>query len=364
MSGGVDSSVAAHLLLEQGHEVIGVFMRHGEQSPVACTSTPLPIVNRPDHKQGCCTAADAEDARRVADKLSIPFYALDLQQEFRQIIDYFVDEYTAGRTPNPCIVCNTWLKFGKLFEYADSIEASYVATGHHARIEPVLSGPPALVRGRDPRKDQSYVLFGIDRKLLRRILLPVGDYEKRSIRSMAAQLGLRVAEKKESQEICFVPNGDYAAFIDAYFREQGARPASRGGEIVNTEGAVLGSHDGVHRFTVGQRRGLGIATGEPLYVISTEPASRRVVVGRREELLRNSLVACGVNWVSVAGIDEPTRARVRIRHQHTAAPATLFPAEDPARVEVRFDEPQRAVTPGQAAVFYDGDLVLGGGWIS
>ncbi len=206
MSGGVDSSVAAHLLTEQGHDVIGVFMRHGEQSPVGVGGGEQ--CDRLDHKQGCCTASDAEDARRVADKLGIPFYALNLQAEFVQIIDYFVAEYTAGRTPNPCVQCNNWIKFGKLFDYADSVGAEFVATGHYARLEKSADGSPSLIRGIDAGKDQSYVLFGIRRELLPRMMLPIGGFEKREIRRMAAGIGLRVAEKKDSQEICFVMRGD------------------------------------------------------------------------------------------------------------------------------------------------------------
>ena len=253
MSGGVDSSVAAHLLLEQGHDVVGVFMRHGHRSPVACSvendGFALPIVTTPvdgrlDHKQGCCTAADAEDARRVADRLAIPFYALNLDQEFKQIIDYFVDEYTAGRTPNPCVQCNNWIKFGKLFDYADSIDAEFVATGHYARLQPRCNASPganepALLRGRDSGKDQSYVLFGIQREYLTRMLLPVGDFEKSAIRRIAADMGMNVADKKDSQEICFVTQGRYDEFV------RGNRDAvDTAGELVTTDGTVVGQHAG------------------------------------------------------------------------------------------------------------------------
>lgn len=259
MSGGVDSSVAAHLLVEQGHEVVGVFMRHGEEAVEACSvdgkqaNCPLlPLLNnRADHKQGCCSASDAEDGRRVADRLGIPFYALNLQAEFRQIIDYFVDEYTAGRTPNPCVMCNNWIKFGKLFDYADSIEAEFVATGHYARMRlSVEDGVPSLTRGVDKSKDQSYVLFGIERHLLSRMLLPVGAFEKSKIREIASGLGLNVAEKKDSQEICFVTNGKHDEFVRARRRN-----IDTSGQIVTTDGQVVGEHPGIERFTVGQRRG-------------------------------------------------------------------------------------------------------------
>src|SRR6186997_1464701 len=236
MSGGVDSSVAAHLLVEQGHEVIGVFMRHGEQSPAACDAG----TDRLDHKQGCCTASDADDARRVADKLGIPFYALNLQSEFVQIIDYFVNEYTAGRTPNPCVQCNNWIKFGKLFDYADSVDAEFVATGHYARLEILDDGSTALLRGVDAAKDQSYVLFGIRSELLRRMMLPVGRFEKPAIRRMAAGVGLRVADKKDSQEICFVRRGRYDDFV-RHRRED----VDTAGELVGTDGMVVGQHDGI-----------------------------------------------------------------------------------------------------------------------
>ena len=236
MSGGVDSSVAAHLLLEQGHDLIGVFMRHGEESVTACAtngpaSSPLlPMLNaRADHKQGCCSASDADDARRVAGSLGIPFYALNLQAEFRRIIDYFVDEYSVGRTPNPCVMCNHWIKFGRLFDYADSVGAEFVATGHYARLTPTDAGPPALRRGVADGKDQSYVLFGIDRSLLPRMMLPVGDYEKPRIRELAARLGLRVADKKDSQEICFVTSGKHDEFVRA------RRDADLSGDIVTTD---------------------------------------------------------------------------------------------------------------------------------
>ncbi|MBX9789663.1 MAG: tRNA 2-thiouridine(34) synthase MnmA [Pirellulales bacterium] len=389
MSGGVDSSVAAWLLREAGHDVIGLFMRHGEAEPAAVckssgadalgataglsssavTATALPIVSgAAGHKQGCCSASDADDARRVADRLDIPFYAVNFADEFDRIIDYFVDEYTAGRTPNPCVVCNNWLKFGRLREFADSVGAEYVATGHYARIEAGSPGePPRLLRGRDLAKDQSYVLFGLRRDVLSRVLLPVGDYEKPAIREIARGLGLRVADKRDSQEICFVPDGDYAALVRR--RQQGRQaeypgddePADRGGEIVTTAGEVVGHHAGIEQFTIGQRKGLGVAFGDPRYVIELDAASRRVVIGTREELGRTELSAARANWL----VDPPGgsfRCEVKIRYNSRLAPAAVTVVGDD-RFQVRLDEPQFGVAPGQAAVCYAGDQVLGGGWI-
>src|SRR5262245_58768334 len=298
MSGGVDSSVAAALLRRAGHDVIGVFMRHGEAEPVACASehadmtagstASLPIVEpRLDHKQGCCSASDAEDARRVAEMLEIPFYALDLSDDFARIIDYFVDEYTAARTPNPCVVCNNWLKFGKLFEYADGVGAEFVATGHYARAAHVgnaLRGVPALLRGLDDRKDQSYVLFGVSRNYLPRMMLPLGGYRKPQIREMARELGLRVAQKRDSQEICFVSSGDHADFVRRrrVGRDCEIENHDTSGEIALSDGTVVGRHKGIEAFTIGQRRGLRVAMGEPYYVTQIDADARRVVVGPRD----------------------------------------------------------------------------------
>lgn len=364
MSGGVDSSVAAHLLVEQGHDVIGVFMRHGEQSPVSACGTAeasgggqLPIV-RPDHKQGCCTAADAEDARRVADKLGIPFFALNLQEEFGRIIDYFVDEYTRGRTPNPCVQCNNWIKFGKLFDYADSVGADFLATGHYARLSRDAAGRMSLLRGADAAKDQSYVLFGIAQELLPRMLLPVGDFEKPAIRRRAAAVGLRVADKEDSQEICFVTRGRYDAFVRSRMTQPGGE---RAGELVTTDGTVVGRHEGVESFTVGQRKGLGIALGEPRFVVRIEPETRRVVLGRREELCGRELTAAGANW-HVDPPRSPLRCTAQIRYKARPAAAHVQ-AIDGGRLHVAFDDPQFGIAPGQAVVCYEGDRVLGGGWI-
>lgn len=353
MSGGVDSSVAAWLLRQQGHEVIGLFMRHG----VAEESCALGGQAGQRTKQGCCSAADAEDARRVAERLGIPFYALNFEAEFDRIIDYFVDQYSAGRTPNPCVVCNTWLKFGRLFAYADSVGAERVATGHYARLaateDPEL---PALCRAVDPAKDQSYVLFGIQRSRLGRLALPVGDYAKPEIRRIAAELGLRVAHKRDSQEICFVPDQDHARFIRQRRPQQ-----DFSGEIVTIDGQVVGRHDGIERFTVGQRRGLGVAFGEPRYVVRIEADTRRVVLGTHQDLACNELTAGSANWL----IDEPTgpvRCEVKIRYRSAATGATIEPLEG-SRFRVRFDQPRYGVAPGQAAVCYQGERVLGGGWI-
>ncbi len=354
MSGGVDSSVAAWLLRERGHDVIGVFMRHGIEAEEACR---VGASEGKVPKQGCCSAADAEDARRVADMLRIPFYALNLEAEFGRIVDYFVGEYSAGRTPNPCVVCNTWLKFGKLFDYADAVGAEFVATGHYARLVPSEdANAPALCRGKDRSKDQSYVLFGVERRLMPRLCLPVGDYEKVEIRRMAADLGLRVAEKRDSQEICFVPDQDHARFVR---QRRGGEDTS--GEIVTTSGAVVGRHDGLERFTVGQRKGLGIALGDPRFVVRLEPDTRRVVVGTRDELAQNGLTASGANWL-VDVPSEPIRCQVKIRYRTPAFAATVERLEGD-RFRVSFDEPCYGIAPGQAAVCYQDDRVLGGGWI-
>ena len=363
MSGGVDSSVAAHLLLEQGHDVIGVFMRHGHQSPVACavgeseeSSSQLPVVNRLDHKQGCCTAADAADARRIADKLSIPFYALNLDQEFSRIIDYFVDEYTAGRTPNPCVQCNNWIKFGKLFDYADSVGAKYVATGHYVRLEQAAEGSVKLLRGRDQRKDQSYALFGIQRKYLSRMMLPVGEYEKPEIRQLATSLGMNVAEKKDSQEICFVTQGRYDEFV-----RQNRDAADTSGNLVTVDGTVVGQHSGIEGFTVGQRKGLGVALGEPKFVVRIEQDTRRVVLGDREDLARDELTASGTNWlVDIESIPQTCDVQIRYNAPPVPARVTLLAGD---RLQVQFQQAQHGVAPGQAVVCYEGSHTLGGGWI-
>lgn len=369
MSGGVDSSVAAHLLLRAGHEVVGVFMRHGAATTAAACSTPatsapgasglqLPVVGqRLGHKQGCCTASDAEDARRVADRLDIPFYAIDFQEEFSQIIDYFVAEYTQARTPNPCVMCNNWLKFGRLFDYADSVRAEFVATGHYARLQSIDGETtPALCRGVDDGKDQSYVLFGIDRGLLPRMLLPVGDYNKPAIRAIAGELGLRVADKRDSQEICFVPDGDHAAFIR---RRRGERNTA--GELVTVEGRVVGTHDGIEGFTIGQRKGLGVAFGEPRFVVRIEPATNRVVIGAKSDLARSELTAGRANWL-IDPPAEPFACQVKIRYNSRRVAAKAAPLPD-GRFRVKFASPQIGVAPGQAVVCFDGDRVLGGGWI-
>ena len=376
MSGGVDSSASAVLLKEQGHEVIGLFMRSGATEETACRVEPkanatsqdsgstgtqkasppsLPILNLKPNKQGCCSASDAADARRVADVLDIPFHALNFSEAFGRIKDYFVDEYLAGRTPNPCVMCNNWLKFGKLWDFAVNVGADRIATGHYARIETV-NGTPALFRGRDPGKDQSYVLAGINRDILDRILFPVGDFNKPEIRELAAKAGLRVATKPDSQEICFIPDNDYVGFLERYR----GRP-DMAGDFVDPQGRILGKHTGYDQFTIGQRRGLGVTFGEPRFVIRIESETRQVILGKHEDLACNELEADGISWL-VDRVPEQLECLAQIRYQHTAAKARIERvAAD--QVRVRFDEPQFGVAPGQALVLYDQDRVLGGGWI-
>ncbi len=360
MSGGVDSSVAAQLLLEKGHHVVGVFMRHGVSqptcdSPVSSTHPMLPIASgAPYSNQGCCTARDAEDARDVSEMLGLDFYALNLQEDFDRIMDYFVDEYVAGRTPNPCVMCNHWIKFGKLFEYANSIGADYVATGHYARIM-ADDKVPMLARGIDSSKDQSYVLFGIRRSLLSQMLLPVGDYQKSEIRRRASELGLVTADKRDSQEICFVAPGKHADFVAD--RRGDMNKAS--GKIVDRHGSILGCHDGIERFTIGQRKGIGVAHTEPLYVVKIDAQSNEIVVGPHADLAKSELTAKDANWF----VDHPPkRCLAQIRYNSSAQPASLTVLEN-GRFHVQFDSDCYGVAPGQAVVCYNGDLVLGGGWI-
>ena len=345
MSGGVDSSVAAHLLKEQGHEVIGLFMRTGAHGD-----------DQERRAKTCCSATDSVDARNVADRLDIPFYALDFERDFARIMDQFADEYAAGRTPNPCVMCNIWLKFGKLWAYGKQVGADFVATGHYARIAPGLDGQPRIARGLDPIKDQSYVLFGLRRELLPHVLLPVGGYSKAEIRAIARELDLPVHDKPDSQEICFIPDDDYLRFVRA------RRPdRESSGPIVDEDGSKLGEHGGIEGFTIGQRRGLGIAVGEPRYVVQIEPTSRTVTVGRRSSLDKAGLVASKFHW-HVDPPDGPTRCLAQIRARHRAVPAVVERLDD-GQARVIFDEPQAAVTPGQVVAVYDGELVLGGGWI-
>jgi tRNA-uridine 2-sulfurtransferase len=359
MSGGVDSSVVAGLLHRRGQRIVGLTMQLWNKRR-------LPELTPTSGPTGrCCSLDDVYDARYVAQHLGIPYYVVNFEERFEeQVVKPFIDEYLAGRTPIPCTLCNNFVKFDQFLDMAAGVGAERIATGHYARLgyhEP--TGRQQLRRSVDRAKDQTYFLFGLKQEQLARTDFPLGEFTKPQVRDLARELGLPVAEKPDSQEICFVPNGDYAAFIDSYFREQGIAPERTHGEIVDTGGHVLGEHEGVHRFTVGQRRGLRVAAGEPLYVIATEPAAQRVIVGRNEDLLRARLVAKDVNWISIAPITAPVRAHVRIRNKHLPAPATVYPTAESTRVEVHFDEPQRAVTPGQGAVFYSEDLVLGGGWI-
>ena len=376
MSGGVDSSVAAALLQRDGYDVVGCFMRLGspgenldelqpadEAGPEPCDGPGRNGSHVKIGHQGCCSINDAADARLVAAKLDIPFYVCNFKKDFARIIDYFVDEYNAGRTPNPCVRCNDWLKFGKLHSYAKQIGAQFVASGHYARIDRNGSGRPRLLRGEDHSKDQSYVLFGASVDRLREMLLPIGGLQKTEVRRIAKELDLPVFDKPDSQEICFVPDNDYASLV-----RRRAPEAVTTGTIVDRDGTVMGEHRGHQHFTIGQRRGLGVAKGHPLYVIDKNPTSNTITIGTKDDLLASGCIATEANWL-VEPKDDWITCTVKIRYN--AEPVAgqvrrkvgLSPIPE-GEMDVRFDEPQFAVAPGQAVVCYDGDAVICGGWIS
>ena len=360
MSGGVDSSAAAAILKEQGHELVGFTMQLWNQNRGISVDE-----NGESLPSRCCSLDDVYDARRVAEELGFPFYVLNLEREFeRDVVQPFVTSYLNGETPIPCVACNSRLKFASLDRLALSLGCEKVATGHYARVEfDSATSRYRLLRGRDPQKDQSYFLWELTQDQLSRSMFPLGEMSKPEAREAARRNELAVAEKSESQEICFVPDGDYAGFIDRYLaKEDQADRLPGAGEIVSTSGELIGEHEGIHRYTIGQRRGIGISSARPLYVTGIDAANNRIVVGSQNELEGQEFTAAGVNWIACDIPTEPVSAEVRVRYRHTAAPATISPLPD-HRVQVKFDEPQRAITPGQATVFYRGDEVVGGGWI-
>jgi tRNA-uridine 2-sulfurtransferase len=360
MSGGVDSSTVAAMLRAEGHNVVGLTMQLWNQRRLAGHE------GMPEQVQGrCCSIDDVYDARRVAEDLDIPYYVVNHEERFeRDVVRPFIDEYLSGRTPIPCSLCNNHLKFDQLLITARQIGADMLATGHYARCEFSTERNRWLLRrAADPAKDQTYFLFGLTQEQLSRTLFPLGHMKKPQVRELAREHHLALAEKPDSQEICFVPGGDYKRFIDAYLTEQGETLPDTSGDLVTTDGKVLGHHEGIHKFTVGQRKGLGVATGSPLYVININGAEGKVTVGGSDDLLSRTLIAHKLNWIAIDGLTAPLRVTAKIRHRHEPAPALLENAPN-GEVRVTFDQPQRAITPGQAVVFYDGDLVVGGGWIA
>jgi tRNA-specific 2-thiouridylase len=359
MSGGVDSSTVAAMLHAEGRDVIGLTMQLWNQRRLAGhNGMPEAVTGR------CCSLDDVYDARRVAETLGIPYYVVNQERRFEdEVVRPFIGEYLSGRTPIPCSLCNNHLKFDQLLVTARQIGAEQLATGHYARVEFDAARERWLLRRpADLSKDQTYFLFGLTQEQLSRTLFPLGDLRKSQVRELARQHGLALAEKPDSQEICFVPGGDYKQFIDAYLAEQGQSLPDTSGELVSTNGEVIGAHAGIHNFTVGQRKGLGVATGSPLYVLEIRGDRRQVVVGSGEELYSKTLRARRLNWIAIEDLREPMRVAVKIRNRHEAAPALIEKTADD-EVLATFDQPQRAVSPGQAAVFYNGDLVIGGGWI-
>jgi len=359
MSGGVDSSTVAAILHERGENIVGLTMQLWNQRRLPGLAPEGPVQHR------CCSADDVYDARRVAEHLGVPFYVVNFEREFElTVIRPFVNNYLEGQTPIPCTLCNNHVKFDQLLLTARRIGAERIATGHYARIR---RNPDSdryeLLRARDESKDQSYFLFGLTQEQLSRASFPLGELTKPEVREIARRLRVPVAEKPESQEICFVPSGNYVRFIEGYLQEQGSGLPENPGEIVSTSGEVLGRHSGLHQYTVGQRRGLGIFAGRPVYVVALDRANNRLVVGDDPELRASACEVRDVNWIPFACPGDPVEAMVRIRNRHEPAPAVVT-ALDSTRARVHFREPQRAITPGQAAVFYSGEQVLGGGWIS
>jgi tRNA-specific 2-thiouridylase len=348
MSGGVDSSVAAYLLKEQGYDVIGVTMQIWQDEETAAV----------EENGGCCGLSAVDDARRVAAQLDIPYYVMNFKKDFKKyVIDYFVDEYKNGRTPNPCIACNRYVKWESLLTRSLQIGADYIATGHYARIEKLDNGRYAIKNSVTAKKDQTYALYNLTQDQLSKTLMPVGDYTKDEIRAIAEKIGIQVAHKPDSMEICFVPDNDYAGYIE---RETGY--ISSPGNFVDLQGNVLGQHKGIIHYTVGQRKGLGLAMGHPVFVVAIRPETNEVVIGENDDVFSTKLYANNINLMSVDKIEEPIRARAKIRYSHEGADCTIRMADD-GLLECVFDEKQRAVTPGQALVIYDGDYVLGGGTI-
>ena len=346
MSGGVDSSVAAALLKDEGYQVIGVTMQIWPS-------------DKPSDFGGCCGIGAVEDAKKIAYKLGIPHYVMNFRDIFSQnVIADFCKEYSLGRTPNPCIRCNQYIKFDALLKRAKGLGVDFIATGHHARIEKdKAKGINLLTKGVDQDKDQSYFLYTLTQEQLNHILFPVGNLTKGKVREIARQLSLPVATKPESQEICFIPDDKYPQFLKDYI-PQAAEP----GPILNEQGSVLGNHQGIMFYTIGQRKGLGISAKEPLYVIAIEPERNAIVVGNKEKVLGDELVASRLNWITIARLTQPITAKAKIRYRHPEAEATLIPLDED-KIYVKFREPQMAITPGQAVVFYDGDIVIGGGTI-
>ncbi len=357
MSGGVDSSLAAQILVDQGHEIIGVNMRTHKLSTEELALGP--------QIKTCCSPTDAKDARACAERSDFPFYVLDVEPDFkRDVIDPFVAAYINGRTPNPCVLCNNYVKLGLLLEKADLWGCEKVATGHYARKAVIEeTGRWTLARAADRNKDQTYYLFGLQQHQVEKLLLPLGELTKPEVRGQARCHGLPTADKPESQEICFIPSNDYRAFLRKRFAKDGTELPR--GKFISTEGEILGEHEGVAFYTVGQRRGLGVSCIHPLYVVEIDTTNNNIILGPRSAVLFDGLYAEELNWMGIEGLCEPMRANVQIRHRHQAAPATLYPEGDGGTsIRVEFDDPQQAVSPGQATVFYDDEeRVIGGGWI-